>query len=118
MNPEIYPQIHSQVHSTTTAIGRGAGETPTPVKAYVSKSIDGYYVSAEGTDGQQVVDLIVSALRQIPDNKKRVDNGFFEWAFGLLFCAFVTVAVVNIFFLMNPQPQSPQIQLQEGGKKK
>lgn len=105
-NHEFYPQVYR----TTEAMG--VDQTPTPVKGHVSTThTDGsYYISAEGADGQQVADLIISAIRQMPANKKRTENGFLSFTVGLLFISFVTVAIVNIFFLANPpQPTTTQI---------
>lgn len=106
MNQEIYPQIYR----TTEAMG--TDQTPTPIKISVSKNGEDFYINAEGADGQQVSDAISSAIRQMPGAKKQSANGFLEFAIGLLFISFVTVAIVNIFFLMNPhRPTQNQTQI-------
>lgn len=87
------------------------------MKAHVSRHSDGsYYINAEGKDGQQVIDCIVSALRQMPGNKKCDENGFLAFAVGLLFISFVTVAIVNIYFLANPAQPIPALNERGSGR--
>lgn len=103
------PEISYQIHRTTEAIG--TDQTPTPVEVHISKNGEDFYVNAKGADGQQVADLIISALRQMP-NARQPSNGFPEFALGLLLISFLTVAIVNIYFLANPQkPTQSQIQI-------
>ena len=107
MNNDLYPQVH------TTTAALGSDQTPTPVKVCISKTGEDYSISAEGADGQQVVDLTVSAMSRMPNNKKTA-SGFLEFTVGLLFFSFLSVAIVNLFFLANPQPR-PQAELQNRG---
>lgn len=101
MNLEIY---------TNTESGTSWETETHSMKAHVSRHTDGsYYVNAKGKDGQQVIDCIVSALRQMPENKKRDESGFLSFAVGLLFISFVTVAIVNIHFLANPIQPIPAL---------
>lgn len=102
MNPEIYTSVDSETNYWK--------DENTFLKAHVSHHSDGtWYVNAKGKDGQQVADLIVSALRQMPENKKREESGFLSFAVGLLFVSFVTVAIVNSYFLANPPQPIPTL---------
>ena len=106
---EFYPQIHR----TTEAMGND--QTPTPVKGHVSTHTDGtYYISVEGADGQQVADLIVSAMSRMP-NAKQPTNGFFEFCAGIVIYSLLAAGLVNLItWVVQPQapPRPTQAQIQ------
>lgn len=113
LNSEVYaendseetPDHYKQVHRTTEA--KGEGQTPTPIEGYVSKTGDDFYLNIKGADGQQVADLILQALGQIPKKKESAGSGFCEWAFGLVLCSIASVAIVNSLApSLNPNSQS------------
>ena len=108
MNEKNYPQVYHTVEAWEV------DDTPILFKAYVSRTDKGYHISAEGEEGQQVADLIVSAIRQMPENKKQ-SNGFFEFCAGIVIYSLLAAGLVNLItWVVQPQapPRPTQTQIQ------